>query len=86
MRNLLPIVSLVGLTACTVYPNGSFNVNSLPPAAYVAPVYRAPVYVAPIYRPPVYRPPVYVYPRYGYVRPNVVRPRVYFYRNPRYYR
>jgi len=76
MRKLLAIVSLVGLSACTVYPDGTLTIHSPPPAAYVAPVYRAPVYVA-----PVYRPPVYVYPRYGYARP-----RPYFYRGPRYYR
>lgn len=76
MRKLLAIVSLVGLSACTVYPDGTLTIHSPPPTTYVAPVYRAPVYVAPIHR-----PPVFVYPRHHYVRP-----RPYFYRHHRIYR
>ena len=68
MRKLLPLVALVGLSACTVYPDGGAVVHS--PRVYHAPTYiaPAPTYVvpAPVYRSyaPVYRP-YYVAPYYG---------------------
>jgi len=65
MRKLLPLVALVGLSACTVYPDGKTVIHS-PAPTYVAPVYSAPVYVAP--PPRVYYSPYYV-PRHHYVAP-----------------
>jgi hypothetical protein len=62
MRKILSIVALAGLSACTMYPDGTTVVHS-PPVVYSAPVVAAPVYVAP--RPYYYggyRP--YYYHRY----------------------
>jgi hypothetical protein len=60
MKRLLAIVALAGLSACTVYPDGTLTVHSPPPSYhYVAPVYRAPVYVAPRYYAPRYHAPRY---------------------------
>jgi hypothetical protein len=47
IQKILAIAALAGLSACTVYPDGTTVVHSPPAAAYVAPVYTAPVYVAP---------------------------------------
>jgi hypothetical protein len=66
MKKILAIAALAGLSACTVYPDGTTVVHSPPAATYVAP---APVYVAPapVYRPyyqPYYAPRPYYYNRY----------------------
>lgn len=66
MKKIIGLVAILGLSACTVYPDGTLTVHSPPPSYhYVAPVYRAPVYVTPRY----YAPPrFYQAPRY-YGRP-----------------
>lgn len=71
MRKILAIAALAGLSACTVYPDGTTVVHSPPPAVVApAPVYvaPAPVYVAPrpYYYAPAYRP--YYGGGYGYYR------------------
>lgn len=60
LGRLMAAVALTGLSACTVYPNGTVIMHSPPPR----PIYVVP---APVYVPP---PPVYVVPRpYYYTTP-----------------
>lgn len=73
MKKILALVALTGLSACTVYPDGTTVYHSPPATTYVAPVYTAPVYVAP-------RPYYYSAPRYNYYTPHNN------YRYNRYYR
>ena len=68
MKKILALVALTGLSACTVYPDGTTVYHSPPATTYVTPVYTAPVYVAPrpVYRPYYYQP--YYAPRHQYYR------------------
>ena len=66
MKKILALTALIGLSACTVHPNGSTTFHP-PTVVHTTPVYVAPtpVYVGPVYRssPPPWRP---YYHHYGY--------------------